>query len=150
MQVASLALFFSCGAGAPTVHLAWNKFVAQGRQVVSNKCAHAGMLFHADILVFGVLLLCETQVGQLLVVVKGSNLLNLFLWLVLSCGRYHPLPSPGAWYMACNYLPVQGGYAALQRRTGKAANASPGTFIFFYVRSLWRSFCHRAHFLSQL
>ena len=70
---------------------------------------YADVLF---ILVFCVMPLCESNVGQWLVVVKGSKLRNLFLGPGLNCGRHHPLSSSGAWYMTCNYLPVQGGYAA--------------------------------------
>ena len=53
-----------------------------------------------------------SEVGQWLVVVKGSKLWNLVPAPGLNCGRHHPVSSSGAWYMTCSYLPVQGGCAA--------------------------------------
>ena len=64
------------------------------------------------ILVIGMVVLFGTKVGQLPVVLKGSSLRNLFVWQGSNCGLHYPLLSSGAWYMACNYLPVQGGHAA--------------------------------------
>ena len=52
------------------------------------------------------------ELGQWVVVVKCSKLRNLFPGPGSNCGRHRQLSSSDAWYMTCNYLPGQGGYAA--------------------------------------